>query len=47
MLDGRQRKILVIDDSPPTCHYLQRLLGGSMDDLYAVRRYLDAWRGGK
>ena len=25
---------------------LQRMLDGSIDDLYAVRRYLDAWRGG-
>ena len=25
---------------------LERMLGGSIDDLYAVRRYLDAWRGG-
>ncbi len=24
---------------------LARMLGGSIDDLYAVRRYLDAWRG--
>jgi hypothetical protein len=24
---------------------LDRLLRGSIDDLYAVRRYLDAWRG--
>jgi hypothetical protein len=26
---------------------LQRALGGSIDDLYAVRRYIDAWRGMK
>ncbi|MCA1378868.1 MULTISPECIES: MbcA/ParS/Xre antitoxin family protein [unclassified Bradyrhizobium] len=26
---------------------LQRALRGSIDDLYAVRRYLDAWRGMK
>jgi len=26
MSDQRQRSILVIDDSPPTCHYLKRLL---------------------
>ncbi|NPV22110.1 MbcA/ParS/Xre antitoxin family protein [Bradyrhizobium aeschynomenes] len=26
---------------------LQRALRGSIDDLYAVRRYLDAWRGVK
>lgn len=26
---------------------LMRLLMGGMDDLYAVRRYLDAWRGVK
>ena len=25
---------------------LSRMLDGSIDDLYAVRRYLDAWRGG-
>lgn len=25
---------------------LARMLDGSIDDLYAVRRYLDAWRGG-
>jgi hypothetical protein len=25
---------------------LDRMLAGGMDDLYAVRRYLDAWRGG-
>jgi hypothetical protein len=25
---------------------LDRMLDGSIDDLYAVRRYLDAWRGG-
>lgn len=25
---------------------LERMLNGSIDDLYAVRRYLDAWRGG-
>ncbi|MGV3708882.1 MAG: MbcA/ParS/Xre antitoxin family protein [Gemmatimonas sp.] len=25
---------------------LERMLDGSIDDLYAVRRYLDAWRGG-
>ena len=25
---------------------LERMLHGSIDDLYAVRRYLDAWRGG-
>lgn len=25
---------------------LDRMLNGSIDDLYAVRRYLDAWRGG-
>lgn len=25
---------------------LQCMLNGSIDDLYAVRRYLDAWRGG-
>mgnify|MGYP001555895184 CR=1 FL=1 len=25
---------------------LARLLRGSIDDLYAVRRYLDGWRGG-
>ena len=25
---------------------LQRMLDGSIDDLYTVRRYLDAWRGG-
>lgn len=24
---------------------LQRMLGGGIEDLYAVRRYLDAWRG--
>jgi hypothetical protein len=24
---------------------LARMLGGSIDDLYAVRRYLDSWRG--
>ena len=24
---------------------LDRALGGSIDDLYAVRRYIDAWRG--
>ena len=24
---------------------LQRALGGSIDDLFAVRRYIDAWRG--
>lgn len=24
---------------------LQRMTGGGIDDLYAVRRYLDAWRG--
>ena len=24
---------------------LQRMLRGSIDDLYAVRRYLDGWRG--
>lgn len=24
---------------------LQRMLRGSIDDLYAVRRYVDAWRG--
>jgi hypothetical protein len=24
---------------------LERMLLGSIDDLYAVRRYLDAWRG--
>jgi Protein of unknown function (DUF2384) len=24
---------------------LERMLGGSIDDLYAVRRYLDSWRG--
>jgi hypothetical protein len=24
---------------------LGRMLRGSIDDLYAVRRYLDAWRG--
>jgi hypothetical protein len=29
-------------DSP-----LQRALRGSIDDLYAVRRYIDAWRGMK
>ena len=26
---------------------LARMLGGSIDDLYAVRRYLDSWRGVK
>jgi len=26
---------------------LERMLHGTMDDLYAVRRYLDAWRGVK
>ena len=26
---------------------LQRGLGGSIDDLYTVRRYIDAWRGMK
>lgn len=26
---------------------LERALGGSIDDLYAVRRYIDAWRGMK
>jgi hypothetical protein len=26
---------------------LDRALGGSIDDLYAVRRYIDAWRGMK
>jgi hypothetical protein len=26
---------------------LSRMLRGSIDDLYAVRRYLDAWRGVK
>jgi hypothetical protein len=26
---------------------LERALKGSIDDLYAVRRYLDAWRGMK
>ena len=26
---------------------LQRMLRGSIDDLYAVRRYIDAWRGMK
>jgi len=26
---------------------LQRALKGSIDDLYAVRRYIDAWRGMK
>lgn len=26
---------------------LERMLGGSIDDLYAVRRYIDAWRGMK
>ena len=26
---------------------LARMLGGSIDDLYAVRRYLDSWRGAK
>ena len=26
---------------------LMRMLGGSIDDLYAVRRYLDSWRGVK
>lgn len=26
---------------------LQRALGGSIDDLYTVRRYIDAWRGMK
>jgi hypothetical protein len=26
---------------------LDRVLNGSIDDLYAVRRYLDAWRGMK
>jgi hypothetical protein len=25
---------------------LDRMLRGSIDDLYAVRRYLDGWRGG-
>ena len=25
----------------------ERALGGSMDDLYALRRYIDAWRGMK
>lgn len=25
---------------------LERMLRGSIDDLYAVRRYLDGWRGG-
>ena len=25
---------------------LDRMLAGGIDDLYAVRRYLDAWRGG-
>jgi hypothetical protein len=25
---------------------VSRMLDGSIDDLYAVRRYLDAWRGG-
>jgi len=24
---------------------LERMLRGSIDDLYAVRRYLDGWRG--
>lgn len=24
---------------------LARMLGGSIDDLYTVRRYIDAWRG--
>jgi hypothetical protein len=26
---------------------LERALRGSIDDLYAVRRYIDAWRGMK
>ena len=26
---------------------LERMTGGGMDDLYALRRYLDAWRGMK
>ena len=26
---------------------LERILGGSIDDLYTVRRYIDAWRGMK
>ena len=26
---------------------MERMLQGSIDDLYAVRRYLDAWRGVK
>jgi len=25
---------------------LDRMMAGGIDDLYAVRRYLDAWRGG-
>lgn len=26
---------------------LERMTGGGMNDLYEVRRYLDAWRGGR
>ena len=33
---------LVFGGKPP----LDRMQAGSIDDLYRVRRYLDAWRGG-
>jgi hypothetical protein len=34
-------RLSLADGSP-----LERMLRGSIDDLYAVRRYLDGWRGG-
>lgn len=39
---SRNRDLPFSDKSP-----LERALGGSIDDLYAVRRYIDAWRGMK